>query len=127
MQANPHKVNTGVKRVWLATKYSYEGIFAALKLESAFRQEACLAAMMLPAAFWIGQTWIEVSILCITVMLVLIVEILNSAIEAVVDRVSFERHELSKLAKDYGSAAVHMSLMLCLFVWLAGLYHRFAG
>jgi diacylglycerol kinase (ATP) len=125
MQPNPHKVNTGVKRVLLATKYSYEGLFAGIRYESAFRQEAFLAALMLPAAFWIGRTWLEVSILCITVVLVLIVEMLNSAIEAVVDRVSFERHELSKLAKDYGSAAVHMSLMLCLFVWLAALYHRF--
>ncbi len=127
MQPNPHKVHTGAKRVWYATKYSYEGLFAGLRHESAFRQESFLAALMLPAAFWVGQGWVEVSILCITVVLVLITEMLNSAIQAVVDRVSFEKHELSKLAKDYGSAAVHMSLMLCLFVWLAALYHRFAA
>jgi diacylglycerol kinase (ATP) len=125
MQANPHKVNSGVKRVLLATKYSYEGLFAGLRWESAFRQEAALAAVMLPLAFWLGGNWMEVAVLCITVVLVLIVELLNSAIEAAVDRVSFDRHELSKLAKDYGSAAVHLSLLLCLFVWLAAIWHRF--
>ncbi len=125
MQANPHKVNSGVKRVLLATKYSYEGLFAGLRWESAFRQEAALAAVMLPLAFWLGRNWMEVAVLCITVVLVLIVELLNSAIEATVDRVSFDHHELSKLAKDYGSAAVHLSLLLCLFVWLAAIWHRF--
>jgi diacylglycerol kinase (ATP) len=125
MQANPHKVNTGIKRVLLATKYSYEGLFAGIRFESAFRQEAALAAIMLPTAFWLGQSWMEVAVLSITVVLVLIVELLNSAVEAVVDRVSFDKHELSKLAKDYGSAAVHLSLMLCLVVWLAAIWHRF--
>ena len=124
MQANPHKVHTGFKRILFATKYSYEGIFAGLRHESALRQEMGLALLMLPAAFWIGTNWLEVSVLCITVVLVLIVELLNSGIEAVVDRVSMDHHPLSKLAKDYGSAAVHLSLLLCLGVWVAAIVHR---
>ena len=80
---------------------------------------------MIPAAFWVGQSWMEVAMLITMVMLVLIVELLNSGIEAVVDRVSFELHDLSKRAKDYGSAAVHLSLLLCGGVWAVALYHRF--
>ena len=124
MQTNPHKAHSGFKRILFATKYSYQGLYAGLKHESALRQEMTLALLMLPAAFWIGTTWLEVSVLCITVVLVLITELLNSGIEAGVDRVSMEHHHLSKMAKDYGSAAVHLSLLLCLGVWVAAIVHR---
>lgn len=122
---NPHKGRSGLHRILWATLYSYHGLWAGLKHESAFRQESLLAAFMIPAAFWVGQSWMEVTMLITMVMLVLIVELLNSGIEAVVDRVSFELHDLSKRAKDYGSAAVHLSLLLCGGVWAVALYHRF--
>ncbi len=125
--SNPHKGRTGLDRILHAAGYSWAGLKAAYTGESAFRQETWLVIVATPLAFWLGHDWVQVSLLLGSLLLVLIVELLNSAIEAVVDRVSFEKHELSKLAKDYGSAAVHMSLMLCLFVWLAALYHRFAA
>ena len=81
--------------------------------------------MLVPAAFWLGRSWIEVSLLAGTVLLVLIVELLNSGIEAVVDRIGPEWHALSKQAKDMGSAAVLLALLLCTGVWLAALYQRF--
>ncbi len=123
--SNPHKGRTGLDRVLRALGYSVEGLRAALRHESAFRQETALALAMLPAAFWLGRGWVEVALLAGSVLLVLIVELLNSAIEAVVDRVSFELHELSKRAKDIASAAVLLSLLLCGGVWAAALYHRF--
>ena len=91
----------------------------------AFRQEALAAIVLVPAAFWLGRSWIEVSLLAGTVLLVLIVELLNSGIEAVVDRIGPEWHALSKQAKDMGSAAVLLALLLCTGVWLAALYQRF--
>ena len=80
---------------------------------------------MIPAAFWLGQTWVEVSLLVSVVVLVLITELLNTGIEAAIDRIGLERHELSKRAKDVGSAAVMLALLLCGGVWLAALYTRF--
>lgn len=123
---NPHKGRTGLDRVIHAAGYSIQGLSAAYRHESAFRQEFWLAAVMLPAAFWLGRGWVEVALLVGTVVLVLIVEILNSGLEAVVDRISFDIHDLSKRAKDYGSAAVMMSLLLCGGVWCAALWSRFA-
>jgi len=122
---NPHKGRTGLDRVRHALGYSLDGLRQALRHESAFRQETVLAVLMLPAAFWLGRSWVEVALLAGAVLLVLIVELLNSAIEAVVDRVSFELHDLSKRAKDLGSAAVLLSLLLCGGIWAAALYHRF--
>jgi diacylglycerol kinase (ATP) len=124
--SNPYKGRTGIDRVIRATGYSIEGLTTAYRHESAFRQEFWLAVVMLPSAFWLGRGWVEVSLLAGTVVLVLIVEILNSAVEAVVDRVSFELHDLSKRAKDFGSAAVFLSLVLCGSVWSAALWSRFA-
>lgn len=124
--SNPHKGRTGIDRIIRATGYSFEGLTTAYRHESAFRQEFWLAVVMLPVAFWLGRGWIEVSLLAGTVVLVLIVEILNSAIEAVVDRVSFEFHDLSKRAKDFGSAAVFLSLVLCAGVWAGAAWSRFA-
>jgi len=94
--------------------------------EAAFRQEILLAVVLLPLAFVIGQTWLEVSMLAAVVMLVLIVEVLNSAIEAAIDRIGPEWHDLSRQAKDMGSAAVLLSLLLCAGVWIGALVHRFA-
>lgn len=125
--SNPHKGRTGLERIVRATGYSIEGLQAAYRGESAFRQEFWLAAVLLPAAFWLGGNWMEVALLAGSVMLVLIVELLNSGIEAAVDRVSFELHDLSKRAKDLASAAVLLSLLLCGGIWLAALWHRFGS
>jgi diacylglycerol kinase (ATP) len=124
---NPHKGRTGLDRIVRAAGYSMQGLAAAFRHESAFRQEAALAAVMLPAAFWVGRSWVEVSLLVASVMLVLIVELMNSAVEAVVDRVSFEMHELSKRAKDIGSAAVFLALLLCAGIWAAALWQRWGA
>jgi diacylglycerol kinase (ATP) len=122
--SNPFKGRTGFDRVMRATGYSWAGLKTAYRGESAFRQEAWFAAVLLPAAFWVGRTWVEVALLCGSVTLVLIVELLNSGIEAAIDRVSFELHDLSKRAKDLASAAVFLSLMLCGAVWVAALWNR---
>jgi diacylglycerol kinase (ATP) len=124
---NPHKGRTGLDRVIRACGYSLDGLAAAYRSESAFRQEFWLAALMLPLAFWLGRSWLEVALLAGSVVLVLIVELLNSAIEATVDRVSFELHDLSKHAKDVASAAVMLSLLLAAGIWLAALWSRFAA
>jgi diacylglycerol kinase (ATP) len=121
---NPHKGRTGLDRVLRATGYSMAGLTAAYRGESAFRQEFWLAIVLLPLAIWLGRGWMEVSLLIGAVMLVLIVELLNSGLEAAIDRVSFELHELSKRAKDLGSAAVFLSLLLCAGIWSAALWHR---
>ena len=122
---NPHKGRTGLDRILHAARYSWQGLGTAYRSESAFRQEVWLAAPMVPAAFWLGRDWVQVALLAGSVLLVLIVELLNSGIEATVDRVSFDLHELSKRAKDFGSAAVMLSLALCGAIWLAALWHRF--
>ncbi|HEY5602747.1 MAG TPA: diacylglycerol kinase [Gammaproteobacteria bacterium] len=108
---------TGIKRIINATGYSLRGFTAALKHESAFRQELALAAILTPVAIYLGQNNIERSILIGSLLVVLIVELLNSAIEAIVDRVGHEHHELSGRAKDMGSAAVFISLANVVIVW----------
>lgn len=108
---------TGVVRIYHAAIYSMMGFRAAWKHESAFRQEAVLAILLLPLAFWLGGSAVEVALLIGSLLLVVIVELLNSAIEAVVDRVGDEPHELSGRAKDMASAAVFLSLILVLVVW----------
>lgn len=122
---NPHKGRTGLDRVMRATGYSIAGLTAAYRGESAFRQEFWLVAVLLPLAFWLGRSWTEVALLIASLILVLIVELLNSGIEAAIDRVSFEIHDLSKRAKDLASAAVLLSLLLCGGIWLAALWQRF--
>jgi diacylglycerol kinase (ATP) len=121
---HPSKGRTGVDRILHAAVYSAEGLRAAYREESAFRQELWLAAVMLPASFWVGRGWVEVALLAGSVLLVLIVELLNSGIEATVDRVGVETHELSKRAKDFGSAAVLLALLLCGSIWAAALWQR---
>ncbi len=124
---NPHKGRTGLSRIMHAAGYSAAGLSSAYRSESAFRQEFWLAAVLVPASFWLGRGWVETSLLLGSVMLVLIVELLNSAVEAAIDRVSFELHDLSKRAKDYGSAAVLLSLLLCAGVWGGAIWTRFNG
>lgn len=124
---NPHKGRTGFDRIVHAAGYSAHGLRTAVRHESAFRQETVLAALLLPLSFWVGRSWIEVALLAGSVLLVMIVELLNSAIEATVDRVSLDLHELSKRAKDYGSAAVMLALLFAGGVWVAALWHRIAA
>jgi diacylglycerol kinase (ATP) len=126
-KTNPHKGRTGLDRILRAAGYSLAGFAAAYRGESAFRQEVWLAAVLVPMAFWLGRTWVEVALLAGSVLLVMIVELLNSAVEATVDRVSFELHDLSKRAKDIASAAVMLSLLLVGAIWLAALWTRFVA
>ena len=122
---NEFKGRTGIDRIVHAARNSLNGLHAAYTGESAFRQETWLAVVMLPLSFWLGRNAIEIALLAGTVMLVLIVELLNSAIEAVVDRVSFDWLDLSKRAKDIASAAVLLSLLLCASLWLTVIVQRF--
>jgi len=117
-EESPFKGKTGVQRVWNAAQYSMAGLRAAFKHEDAFRQEAVLAALLIPVTFFLPVTGLGHALMIASVLLVLIVELLNSAIEAAVDRVSLERHHLSKRAKDIGSAAVLLALINVLVVWI---------
>ena len=110
--------NTGLKRIRLAGVYAFNGIRAALRHEAAFRQEALLALIVLPVIFWLDIQSVERILLVTVTFLVLIVELINSAVEAVVDRVSPEHHLLSGRAKDMGSGAVMLTLALWLYVWV---------
>jgi diacylglycerol kinase (ATP) len=123
---NPQKSRKGLSRIFHASGYSIEGLIAGWG-ETAFRQEAILACFLLPAAFWLGQTWVEVSILCASVVFVMVVELLNTGIETAIDRVGPEWHHLSKRAKDMGSAAVLLSLLLCLGIWVSALWKFIHG
>ncbi len=115
---------TGISRVLHAAAYSLAGLRAGWN-EPAFRQEAIAAMVLLPLACWLGRNWVETSLLCASVVLVMIVELLNTAVEAAIDRIGSEWHALSKRAKDMGSAAVLLSLLLCGGIWGAALYQRF--
>ena len=108
---------TGPARILYASKYSLKGLRAAWRHEEAFRQESMLALIMLPGALWLGTNASQRSVLIATVIIVVIVELINSAIEAVVDRISTDHHPLSGQAKDIGSAAVMLSLLLCISCW----------
>ena len=121
---NPQKGRTGLSRVLHAGGYSVAGLKAGWH-EKAFQQESICAFIMVPAAFWLGQSWEQIAWLAGTVILVLIVELLNTGIEAAIDRVGLDWHALSKKAKDMGSAAVLLSLCLCGATWAAAIYHRF--
>ena len=123
----PHKGRTALDHVVRATGYSLNGMQLAYHGERAFRLEVWAAALLLPAAYWLGRGWAEWALLVGSVLLVLIVELLNSGIEAAIDRVSFELHDLSKRAKDLASAAVFLSLLLCAGIWGAALWHRLHG
>lgn len=116
---------TGIARVIDAFGYSMQGMRSALQYESAFRQEAALFVILLPVAIWLGRTAVEWALLISSLLLVLIVELLNSAVEAVVDRFGDEHHDLAGRAKDMGSAAVFISLMSVLVIWALLIYQRF--
>ncbi|MBV8621171.1 MAG: diacylglycerol kinase [Curvibacter sp.] len=122
--ANAQKAHKGLNRIWHAAGYSLEGLRAGWG-ETAFRQEAMAAVVLLPLAFWLGQGWIEVALLVGSVLLVMIVELLNTGIETAIDRIGPEWNDLSKRAKDMGSAAVLLSLLLCLGIWGAAVWERF--
>ncbi len=122
---NPQKPRTGLSRLWHASGYSLQGLRAGWG-EAAFRQETLAALVLLPLAFWLGRSWVEVALLAGSVLIVMIVELLNSGIETVVDRIGPEWHQLSKRAKDLGSAAVLLSLLLAAGIWIAAVAHRFA-
>ena len=117
MNAAELKGKRGLRRLINALGYSRDGIAAAWRNEAAFRQEILLAAIALPLAFYLGKTGVERALMIGTVVLILIVEILNSAVEAVVDKASPEKSELAKRAKDMGSAAVLLSLINAAAVW----------
>ena len=115
----------GLKRIINAVKFSWLGIKATWQSEAAFREEIILGVFLFLAAFWLGETMTQTAILIIPLFIVLIVELLNTGIEHVVDRVGFEPHELSGLAKDAGSAAVFLGNMLTLLVWTLVALDRF--
>lgn len=122
MSAAEFKGKKGLTRLWNALGYSRDGIAAAWKNEAAFREEILLAAITIPLAFYLGKTGIERALMVGSIILILIVEILNSAVEAVVDKASPEKHELAKRAKDMGSAAVLFSLINAAVVWACVLW-----
>jgi diacylglycerol kinase (ATP) len=123
--ADRQKRRKGLNRLWHATTFSFAGLRAGWN-ETAFRQEAMGAFVLVPLAFWLGRGWAETALLAGSVLVVMITELLNTAIEAAVDRIGTEWHALAKRAKDMGSAAVLLSLMLCAGIWLAAVYERFA-
>jgi diacylglycerol kinase (ATP) len=124
--ADQHKLRSGLSRAWHAARFSLSGLRAGWS-ETAFRQETLAAVVLLPSAFWLGRGWVETALLAGSVVMVMAVELLNTAIEACIDRIGPEWHELSKRAKDMGSAAVLLTLLLCGGIWLAALYQRFGS
>ncbi|ADE12691.1 diacylglycerol kinase [Sideroxydans lithotrophicus] len=120
---SPYKGKTGLVRLWNAFGYSLAGFRAAYKHEDAFRQEVLLAVVMIPLALWLPVGYIGQALMISSVLLVIIVELLNSAVEATVDRISLENHDLAKRAKDIGSSAVLVSLINVFVVWGLVLLH----
>jgi diacylglycerol kinase (ATP) len=117
-ERNPHKANRGIMRAWQACRNSWSGLVFAVREESAFRQELLLAGCLIPLALLLPFGAVDRLLLIGSIVLVLVVELLNSSIEAAIDRISFEEHGLSKRAKDYGSAAVMLALLICAMVWI---------
>jgi diacylglycerol kinase (ATP) len=118
LSTSPHKGKTGLRRVWNAFFYSLDGLRAAYQHEDAFRQEALVAVVLIPLALFLPVSGVGKALMIASVLLVLLVELLNSAVEATVDRISLENHQLAKRAKDIGSAAVFVSLLNAIVVWL---------
>jgi diacylglycerol kinase (ATP) len=120
---NPQKLRTGLNRIWHAAGYSLAGLRAGWG-ETAFRQEALASFVLLPLAFWVGRGWVEVALLAGSVLLVMIVELLNTGIETAIDRIGPEWNHLSKRAKDMGSGAVLLSLLLAAGTWTGAILAR---
>jgi diacylglycerol kinase (ATP) len=116
---NPHKGNRGLTRAWHAAKNSWCGLVYAFLEESAFRQELTLFILLTPIAFFLPIAHLDKALLISSLILVLVVELLNSSVEAAIDRISFEHHDLSKRAKDFGSAAVMLALLIAVLLWSA--------
>ena len=116
---NPHKGNRGLARAWHAAKNSWCGLVYAFQEESAFRQELTLFVLLTPVAFLLPISYLEKALLVASLLMVLVVELLNSSVEAAIDRISFEHHDLSKRAKDFGSAAVMLALLIAVLMWSA--------
>lgn len=122
MMQSPYKGKTGLRRLLNALGYSVAGLKAAYQNEDAFRQETLMAIVLIPLAFYLGNDAITRALMIASVLLVIIVELLNSSIEAAVDRISLDNHLLAKRAKDIGSAAVLLSLLNLAAVWLLILF-----
>ena len=116
---NPHKGNRGLTRAWHAAKNSWCGLVYAFMEESAFRQELTLFVILTPIAIALPINLLEKSLLISSLMMVLVIELLNSSVEAAIDRISFDHHDLSKRAKDFGSAAVMLALFVAALLWAA--------
>jgi diacylglycerol kinase (ATP) len=116
-----YQKNVGLRRIAYACVYSFQGVISALRNEAAFRQEALAFLIAIPLVFWIADSLFQGIILLASILFVLVVELLNSAIEAVVDRIGPEHHELSGRAKDMGSAAVLISVTICAALWIGAL------
>lgn len=120
---NPHKRRRGWQRLWHALGHSGQGLRAGWA-EKAFRLEALLALVLVPLACWLGRSWVETAVLIGSVVAVLVVELLNTAVESAIDRIGPQWHALSKRAKDLGSAAVLLTLLWCAAVWLLAVLAR---
>lgn len=122
---NLQKQRRGLNRVVHALGYSLQGLQAAMH-ETAFKQEAYLAYALIPLSFFLGSNWVEISLLSGSVIFVLTVELLNTGLESAIDRVGPQWHDLSKRCKDLGSAAVLLSIVLCMGIWLSALFVKFS-
>ena len=123
---NVQKTRTGFTRLRYAAQYSWQGLRAGWT-EPAFRLESVFAFVFVPLSFWVGRDWVEVALLAGSILLVMAIELLNTAVEAAIDRIGPERHDLSKRAKDMGSGAVLLAVALAFGIWLAALYHFFSA
>ena len=122
---NAQKSRKGLTRIWHAAGYSLAGLRAGWG-ETAFRQEAIAAIVLVPLAAWLARSWVEFALLAGSVVLLMVVELLNTGIETAIDRIGPEWHDLSKRAKDMGSAAVLLALLLCAGIWAGALFQRIA-
>jgi diacylglycerol kinase (ATP) len=120
---NLQKKRRGLNRVVHALGYSIQGLKAAM-FEPAFKQEAYIALVLIPLSFYVGNNWVEISLLAGSVVFVMTVELLNTGLETAIDRVGPQWHDLSKRCKDLGSAAVLLSILLCMGIWLAALFYK---
>ena len=122
IKQNPHKGNRGFTRAIHAAKNSWNGLIFAYQEESAFRQELVLLVLLTPVALLLPVSVLEKALMISALLMVLAIELLNSSVEAAIDRISFEHHDLSKRAKDFGSAAVMLALLIAFIIWAAVMF-----